>query len=219
EEALSQLRIACELNPTNAGTQASLGLALFLHGDTGEARGHLLEAVRVEPELSVAHYSLGRVLAFEGESGEAIQHFSRAIELSPEHPEAYLMRAGAYVQERRPADALSDYRAALGLRPDWPEALGQLALGLVTCDDPTLRDVGEGVRLAERAVSMTGGADPIQLDILAAAYSEAGRFGEAAQVERRAAAAASDDPELAGVFRSRMGQDQKGEKPPRGGRL
>jgi protein O-mannosyl-transferase len=219
EEALSQLLIACELNPTNAATQASLGLALFLHGETAEAKAHLLESVRLEPDISVAHYSLGRVLAFEGNSGEAIAHFSRAIELSPDHPESYLMRASAYAQERRPADALSDYRAALRQRPDWPEALGRLALGLATCDDAALRNVGEGVRLAEQAVAMTGGADPIELDILAAVYSEAGRFGDAAEVERRAVAAAAEDPELAGVFRSRMGQYQKSEKPHRSDRL
>lgn len=49
----------------------------------------------------------------------------------------------------------------------------------------------QAVGLAERAARLSGPDDPAPLDILAAAYAEAGRFAEAIQTARRAAALAT----------------------------
>ena len=50
---------------------------------------------------------------------------------------------------------------------------------MATDPDPSVRNGSEAVRLAERAVQLTGAREPTLLDTLAAAYAEAGRFQEA----------------------------------------
>ena len=49
-----------------------------------------------------------------------------------------------------------------------------------------MRNGAEAVDLAERAERLTNGREPAVLDILAAAYAEAGRFTEATEVAERA---------------------------------
>jgi tetratricopeptide (TPR) repeat protein len=59
---------------------------------------------------------------------------------------------------------------------------------LATSVDPSLRNGSEAVELAERAESASSRSDrhPTVLRILAAAYAEAGRFGEAKETAQRA---------------------------------
>ena len=61
-----------------------------------------------------------------------------------------------------------------------------LAWLLSTHADAGVRDGAEAVRLAERAVRLTGGRKPHFLDTLAAAYAEVGRFDQAIKTARQA---------------------------------
>ena len=54
-----------------------------------------------------------------------------------------------------------------------------------------MRNGAQAVQLAQQANHLTGGEDPIVLHTLAAAYAEAGRFGEAVATARRASQLAS----------------------------
>ncbi|MGE5199998.1 MAG: hypothetical protein ACM3H9_10185, partial [Rhodospirillaceae bacterium] len=53
------------------------------------------------------------------------------------------------------------------------------------------RDAARAIELGERAVRLTSRQDPESLDTLAAAYAEAGRFGDAAATAREALAVAA----------------------------
>jgi len=178
-DALRHLEIACRLNPDNAATQYSLGMGLFLHGDADRAREHLENAVRLKPDAPAAEFSLGRVLLAQGNAEQALEHFTNALKLNPDYAPAYLGLGRGQERLGTVADAVKSYRAGLSRQPDWPEALDQLALTLATCENAAVRDNTEAVRLAERAVAITEAANAGPLDILAAVYAEAGRFGEA----------------------------------------
>ena len=78
------------------------------------------------------------------------------------------------------------YEAALAIEPDAVLPLNNLAWVLATCFEPALRDGPKAVELAKRAVSFSGGNDPIGLRTLAAAYAESGRFPEAIAVVNQA---------------------------------
>jgi hypothetical protein len=56
---------------------------------------------------------------------------------------------------------------------------------MAACSEASARNGPEAVKLAERAVQLTGGREAIYLDTLAAAYAEAGRFDKALETARR----------------------------------
>jgi tetratricopeptide (TPR) repeat protein len=77
-------------------------------------------------------------------------------------------------------------RLALALKPDMVEALENLAWILATHPSEALRNGAEAVRLAERACKLSQYREPVSLVTLAAAYAEAGRFGDAVKTAEKA---------------------------------
>ncbi len=76
-------------------------------------------------------------------------------------------------------------------KPDYAAALNDLAWILATETDLKIHNVPEAIRLARRACELTHDADPMYLDTLGVAFSEAGRFPDAIQTTEKAVAAAS----------------------------
>jgi Flp pilus assembly protein TadD len=82
--------------------------------------------------------------------------------------------------------AVNHYHQALTLKPDMVEALNNLAWILAASPSDALRNGAEAVRLAERACELSQRREPVLLGTLAAAYAEAGRFGEAVTTAEKA---------------------------------
>ena len=66
------------------------------------------------------------------------------------------------------------------------EALNNLAWLLAAHPSDALRNGAEAVRLAERACELSEHREPVMLGTLAAAYAEAGRFGDAVKTAEKA---------------------------------
>ncbi len=62
----------------------------------------------------------------------------------------------------------------------------RLAWVLATREEKEFRDPTEAVRLAERAVELTGSKSPGILDTLGVTYAATGRFAEAVQTAKKA---------------------------------
>ena len=101
--------------------------------------------------------------------------------------------------------AMTHLREAIRLQPGRAPFLMDLAWLLATHDDPTIRSGGDAVVLAEQACAATQYQDPRALDVLAAAYAEAGRFREAREIAQRglALAQAAQNQQWAQVFAQR----------------
>ena len=82
--------------------------------------------------------------------------------------------------------AVNQYHQALTLKPDMVEALNNLAWLLAAHPSDALRNGAEAVRLAERACELSERREPVLLGTLAAAYAEAGRFGDAVKTAEKA---------------------------------
>jgi tetratricopeptide (TPR) repeat protein len=76
-------------------------------------------------------------------------------------------------------EAVGHFRQAVRLEPDAPSGLTSLAWMLATAAEETVRDPSQAVRLAERAVELTGRREVEAMDVLAAAYATAGLFDRA----------------------------------------
>ena len=116
----------------------------------------------------------------------AIKEFTEAIRLDSQDDGAYNNRGFAYAEKREYAKAIADYKEAIRLAPDDPISHTSLAWILATCPDAHLRDGKRAVELANRARKLSGGKDANDLENLAAAYAECGRFDEAVKWQSRA---------------------------------
>jgi tetratricopeptide (TPR) repeat protein len=158
--------------------------ATLVHwSDSLALRRHILAVAPLEP---AAHLGLGTFLEQQADHAGALRHFRRAVELDPGRADAQLDLGIALERQGRFAESLEHLRAAVRASPEWVDPHNELAWLLATGPDPALRDPAEAVRLAERAVDLSGGRDPNVLDTQAAAQAAAGQFARAAGTAARA---------------------------------
>jgi tetratricopeptide (TPR) repeat protein len=192
KDAKELLRHATAVDQDNVVARIQLGAALIDDHDYYGAVQCLEEAEKVGPPRAEVQASLGMALAGQGRMEEAVMHLQAALGL-----------------KRGAADARKD-------------ALNNLAWIRATCADPAYRSGAEAVRLAEEACKITDRRRPDMLDTLAAAYAEAGRYGDAVTtaLEAEALATAQGLPGIARELLDRVRLYQAGkpyhERPPAG---
>ena len=109
-------------------------------------------------------------------------------------------------------EASVQYQELLLRNPDWLPALGRLAWVLATNKDASVRDATKAVWLAERLCAVAGNQQAGALDVLAAAYAEAGRFNDAVGAAQKAIelATAAGQQDLARRIQERLKLYQSG---------
>jgi tetratricopeptide (TPR) repeat protein len=163
----------------------NLANTLARQSKTSEAMAEYKTTLRLKPDYAEAHNNLGVALASQGRIEEAIAEYAAALRIRP-YAEARYNWGVDLASQGKIEEAMAQYREALRLRPDWPPALSRLAWILATDRNAGLRNGGEAVPLAERLCAVTGYDRSDALDVLAAAYAEAGRFGEALRAAQKA---------------------------------
>jgi tetratricopeptide (TPR) repeat protein len=184
--AIEQYRKALGINSEDAEVRSNLGIALFDSGDTQEAIAQYRKALEVDPRYVKADYNWGNALASQGQLDEAIAHFRMAVKINPEYAKAYSALGLVYFQKGDVKDAIDSWQHALEIKPDQPDVQNNLAWLLAATPDTSLRNGAKAVALAEQANQLNGGANPIVLHTLAAAYAETGRYRDAAATARHA---------------------------------
>ena len=190
-DAITPLREAALLQPSNAIIQHDLGLACLEVGQIPDAISALRQAVANNPRYADAYFRLGIALEKLGDIGGAIVAYDRATELLPSLTEAWF-RAGALVY-------------TLGHRD---EAIGCFRRAAATGGNTSFGRLGKARALltedrnqeAELVLRKTLALDPqnaLAHDLLGNLLSEFGRFGEARECFQRAIAIA---PLLAGCY-------------------
>jgi tetratricopeptide (TPR) repeat protein len=141
-----------------------------------------------------------------GDVDGAIICYRQAIKASPRSADDYVNLGLAYFQKGQSKEAVDAWEQALALKPDQASVQNNLAWLLATVPEAGLRNGAKAVGLAEQARQLSGGANPVVLQTLAAAYAETGRYGEAAATARRALelAEAQKDGDLAGRLQDQI---------------
>ncbi len=192
DEGIAHYRQALRIDPAFAEGHLNLAIALAQHGSRDEAITHHREAVRLNPRMAEVPLDLGTApstpesihdlgvsLAMQGKIDEAVGAFREALRLDPQQAEFHTSFALALAVQGEFDDAIHHYGEAIRLKPTHPGPYNNLAWIRATHADPKFRNGAEAVRLADRALELSGGRDPGYLDTLAAAFAEAGRFPEA----------------------------------------
>ena len=204
-EAIPLLREAIRRRPDYSQAHGNLAAALADIGRVDDALDEYREAARLDPAAAMAPSNMAPLLVQKGRIDEAIAYAQQAIRLKPGMPAAHhnlgfcLLSAGDF------DGAAAAYREALRL--DGARADSALSLAWILAVHPRAagRNGAEAVALAEAAVGRSR-RDATTLNVLAAAYAEAGRTGDAvaAAGQAEALAAQAGDADLAAAVRGRL---------------
>jgi tetratricopeptide (TPR) repeat protein len=190
-DAIAQYEKALAASPHYHAIHTNLGGVLVTVGRVDEAIVHFRKAAGLYEESPNVHNNLGRALAMKGQFAEAAAAFEKAVDRNRRFVEArYYLGLSLFYSGAPLTAVLEHWREALRVDPTCAPALNSLARVLAASADAADRNGAEAVALAERAVKVSAG--PAHLDTLAAAYAEAGRFGEAVNAARRALSLANE---------------------------
>ena len=192
-EAASKIRSG-KLHPHyNLGTafvEMNIGDALARKGQPDEAMAHFERAITLQPDYAEAYYNRGNVLYAKGRIDEAIADWEKDLQIQPNDANAHTGLGNALLRKGALKEAIAHYNKAMALAPEDPHSRSNLAWVLATSSDASIRDGAKAVELAQQAVSLSGGREPLFLRALAAGYAETGRFSDAIAVTQQAVAIA-----------------------------
>ena len=199
--------------PDNAIARQNLGSSLLNRGYYDDAVVEFRKALELQADLPLAMFNLGAALEASGRLVEAAETYRHLITVAPKHVGAYSRAAELMTRTGDVAGAIELLRKAHAVLPDDVRIVNDLAWRLATAADPSVRDGREAVRLAEYANAQMGGESCNELDTLATAYAEAGRFDDAVKTAERALAVARqrNQPDLATAISARLELFRQGQ--------
>ena len=189
EEAVTRYENAASYNSELPWLRTHYAEVLVGLGRTDEAIVVLEAAIERAPyDPGLAGFR-GGLLLDRRRWAEAATEFRRASVLDPTNPAHPGRLAVALLALGDREEAIRQARVASQLDSQWVVQTAERAWSLATHPDATKRDGAAAHRLAELAGACVERPDPMTLDVLGAAYAEAGRFDEAVVAAERAAEA------------------------------
>jgi tetratricopeptide (TPR) repeat protein len=213
-EAIEQLEKALAVSPNSSDLHNSLGSLLSRNGQLKEAAAQFKRAIEISPDLADAHLNLGTILLSTGRPVEAAEQLSRAIESDPSLSAAHIyLGVALYYGQGKVGEALTQWRKAIELDPTSAFAFSQAAHALSASPVASDRNGEEAVKLAEQAVELSKGGEPMYLDSLAMAYAEEGEFPLAVETAQGALRLAREQnqTDLADALGSKINLYQAGK--------
>jgi tetratricopeptide (TPR) repeat protein len=190
ERAIASYTTAISLRPDYAAAHNNLANIHVKNGNFHEAIRHYTLAIEHNPSLGEAHYNVAAALRETGRTELAIHHARKAVELRPKLGSGYFQLGKLLAETRQYSEAIQVFRRGLEVEP-WHMLMGnEMAWIMATAPDPAARNAPQAIQIGERLAELTHRKEPKPLDMLAAAYAEAGRFQEAVATAREAHAIA-----------------------------
>jgi protein O-mannosyl-transferase len=190
EKAAAEYRKALKIRPNCAVAHNNLANVLLTQRRIDEAIAEYRQAIAINPNYADARNNLGTVYADRGKTDEAIAQFRRAVQIAPAFASAHGNLGMALSKRGKIDEAVAHWRERVRLQPSDPRALSQLAWAMATRPEPSVRNGKEAVELAQWAVELSHGREPVPLNALAAAYAQVGRFADATKTAEKALALA-----------------------------
>jgi tetratricopeptide (TPR) repeat protein len=188
--ALREYQAGLRLRPDYPEAWERAGAVLTEQGRPADAMPYLTQAVQLAPAWPEAQRRLALAWLRQGRIKEARAAYQQLVSLMPATAEGCRDLADMLTEGQQFAEAVHYYGEALRLKPDFEPVLNNLALLRASCQQPEFRDGRRAVQLAEAACRLSGRRNPSFLGTLAAAYAEAGRFGDAVRTMQEALALA-----------------------------
>ena len=208
-EARSELETAIGLNSNYPGALYHLGVIAMNEGRIPDAVDYYRRELVISPNDGMAQYNLGVILMTMNKTDEAIEHLGRSVDLIPGNAMVHCGLGTALQQSGRFSEAIGQFEEALKIQPELQLAassLGQIAWALSTDPDPKFRNGLVAMSVAQHAVQVSHGGDPLILSQLAAACGQMGDFKQAVSVAENALKLSTDQKktELADQIRAEL---------------
>ncbi|XP_063073013.1 protein O-mannosyl-transferase TMTC1 isoform X1 [Engraulis encrasicolus] len=181
EEAESYYRRALDINPQHNRALFNLGNLLKSHGKEEEAELSLRDSIRYGPQFADAYSSLASLYAEQKRFAEANETYLQGIENCPDSSDLHNNYGVFLVDTGDGERAAEHYQLAVRLKPAHYVAMVNLGRLLRSANDNK-----EAETWYKRALQVTRKVDI--LSPLGALYYNTGRYEEALQVYREAAA-------------------------------
>ena len=186
ELAGEDFAIVLDALPDNATAWQNLGSNLLSRERYSEAVQHLRKALELEPELLMAKVNLAVALDMAGELEEGLAVYDDLLALQPRRSDLYTRAANLRLRYGDVAGAISLLRRGAAMLPENIAIANDLAWQLSTVVDEDLRNGAQAVKLAEYVNDRKGRESASELDTLAVAYAEVGRYDDAVAAAEQA---------------------------------
>jgi len=214
EEAIEQYKKALTLNADSSQTHNNLGSALAEAGRMDEAVAHIQKAIELNPENGAAHVNLGHMLEqMGGHRQEAIEELLKGIELAPKSSDGHNVYGVILARQGKLDEAIAELQKAIELAPRCADCRYNLGRAFAASNR-----FPEALPQLVAANNFSGNQQPLILQMLAAMYSENGKYQQAVATAQHALEIAvqqqNDDltKELRGnIARYQMQQAQAGQ--------
>ena len=178
-------RHALAVTSNNDVADNNLGIVLLGRGQVDEAISRFQMALNIRLENAPAHDNLAKAFLQKGRVAEAMAHYHKLLEIQPDNLETRNILGTVLFQQGRVQEAIDQWQDTLSIQPDNGNAKSNLAWVFATYPEKSVRDGAKAVQLAEQALQLSGGKNPVIFRTLAAAYAERGRFSEAVEAAQR----------------------------------
>ena len=191
EEAIAEYRKSLQLNSSSSQAHNNLGSALAEKGRLEEALPEFEKAIELNPDNAAAHVNLGNALATRKEHlDDAIEQLKKGIELQPEYAVGQNDLGVALARAGKLDEAVSHLEKAVALTPKAADY--RYNFGRVLAAKGSLP---EAVVQFEEAAKLSAMQEPSILEMLAATYSDTGRYSEAVATARHALDLVAQQPD------------------------
>ena len=177
-------------NPGSSLAHVHIGSELLRRNELDQAAAHFRKALELSGGSGLDSYGawlgLGQISLQNGRYDEAIPQLQTALQLNPKSAAAHHSLGIALHRKGQLKEAVVQFEQALHFAPQSISIRVSLSWILATCSDSALRNGARAVELAQRADSLSAGANPRVLRSLAASYAETGQFAAAGTTARHA---------------------------------
>jgi tetratricopeptide (TPR) repeat protein len=171
------------LNPRDADGYRTRGYLWLGKREYDKAIADYTEAIRLNPKDAEAHRFRAFAWINKADFPKAFADLDEAIRLNPTDAKALINRGILRKSKREYDKAIDDYTAAIRTDPKSAWAYHELAWQYATCPDPKFRNGKKAIENAAYACKLTEMKQAVYIGTLAAAYAEAGDFGEATRCQ------------------------------------
>jgi len=175
DDAIVEYRKSIELNPSSSLTHNNLGSALAEKGSMDEALPEFQKSVELNPDNAAAHVNLGNALATKpGHLDQAISELNKGVELAPGAANGQNGLGVALARAGRLDEAAFYLQKSVNLAPqsvDYHYNYGRVLAAKGSLPDAVVQ--------FEQAANLSNMQAPAILEMLAATYSDTGKYSEA----------------------------------------
>ena len=127
DKALTQLKIAKEIDPNLWDVHFAYGTIYLDQNKTKLAIKHLGKARKADPQNELTYYQLGKVYLRQKNYDLSIKNLSAVVKIRPELADAHYDLGSAYEAINKKGEAAREYRQALEYIPEMKKARAALA--------------------------------------------------------------------------------------------